>query len=577
MMTIPKILTTLFSDNNIKNAGDFMKLLIVGINAKYVHTNLAVRYLDKCVSGMCDTVVCEYSINDNKLSTERDILLQKPDIVAFACYIWNIGLVKEIASDVKSAYPHIKIVLGGPEVSFDGAKLLSECTYVDCVVCGEGEVAFPGVINHYVNGGKMPKAGVVYRKDGEITENGAGEVLPLDDIPFPYDDSISELGSRIVYYESSRGCPYSCKYCLSGEKGNVRFKSLENVKKDLTFFDSHGVPLVKFVDRTFNADRKRAREIWSHIFSLKGNTRFHMEITGELLDEETVSLLKTGDADKLQFEIGVQTTNTKTLEAIDRVCNTEKLFENIKLLLSETHIHIHLDLIVGLPYEDFETFKHSFNDVVSLKPHVLQIGFLKVLKGSAMRGEAETHGIIYRNEAPYEIISNKYLTCEEVWYLKDLDFVFDKYYNSGSFGETLEYLYSKFDTPFDVFAKIIDFYREYNLINSSLSKPALYDKLYDCFKDFGDDFEEVLRYDYIKALSPGKLPGWCNSNEDFKLSEEVYDFLKDEEAKKMYMPCYFGTPAKMIIKHFRFERFKEKTLAFDYKRGEVYDVTGYFE
>ncbi len=554
-----------------------MKLLIVGINAKYVHTNLAIRYLDKCVCGICDTTLSEYSINDNKLSIERDILLQKPDIVAFACYIWNIGLVKEICSDIKGADPEIKIILGGPEVSFDGVELMTLEKYIDCIVCGEGEVTFPKVIKHYVNGEKMPDSGVVYRLDGEITDKGTGEMCLLDDIPFPYDESISELSSRIIYYESSRGCPYSCKYCLSGEKGNVRFKSLDNVKNDLTFFDSNNVSLVKFVDRTFNADRKRAREIWEHIFSLGGNTRFHMEITGELLDEETISLLKCGDADKLQFEIGVQTTNSETLMAIDRVCNTEKLFENIKLLLSETDIHIHLDLIVGLPYENFESFKKSFNDVVSLKPHVLQIGFLKLLKGSSMRAEAENHGMVYRTTAPYEIISNKYLSFDEVLYLKDLDYVFDKYYNSGSFHKTLKYLFSKFDTPFDVFEKIIDFYREKNLINSSLAKPSLYDKLYDCFKDFGTEFEEVLRYDYIRNLSPGKLPRWCNSNEDFKLSEEVYDFLKDEEAKKIYMPLYFNTPAKMIIKHMRFEKFSDKILAFDYRCSNVYDVTDYFE
>ncbi len=551
-----------------------MKLSLVAVNAKYIHTNLAVRYLYKAVSGVCNAEIREYSINDNLLSVERDIILSRPDILAFSCYIWNVDFVLKLASDIKKALPNIIIVLGGPEVSFDSAKLLEKYDFIDYVVKGEGERSLRSLVDYVANSAPLPDKGIAYRTDDGICDTPIGDALCFEDIPFPYDD-ILDLDGRIIYYESSRGCPYSCKYCLSGGKGGVRFKDTELVKKDLKFFAERKVPLVKFVDRTFNADKKRALEIWEYLASLNTDTRFHMEITGELLNDETIAVLSKINPENLQFEIGVQSTNPKTLSAIDRACNTERLFKNIKSLLEKTDIHIHLDLIAGLPYEDMASFKKSFNEVIALKPHVLQLGFLKLLKGSAIRCEADKYGMVYRDSAPYEIISNDFISCEEIIFLKDIDFVFDKYYNSGSFKKTMDFLFDIFDDRFEIFADIVGFYRKNNYISSSFSKHALYDILYACFAHLGDGYEEALRYDYISSLRSGKLPEWAKTDNDFHHSQSVYDFLMNEDAKMEVAPKLVGRAAKSLIKHLRFEKFSYGILLFDYINNSVYDVTKY--
>ena len=451
-----------------------MKLLLTAVNAKYVHTNLALRYLYSLCCDLCETNLLEYSINDNILSVQRDIILAKPDAVAFSCYIWNIEFVLKLASDIKKALPEVVIILGGPEVSFDSEKIMDKHPFVDYIVKGEGELTFPLLINSLCGQNELPSCGVTYRNADKICDTPSALLPDFSCIPFPYtEDSIKELQGRIIYYESSRGCPYSCKYCLSGEKGKVRFKDTADVKKDLKFFADNGVPLVKFVDRTFNADRQRAREIWKYISTLNGDTRFHMEITGELLDDETIEVLKEINPENLQFEIGVQSTNQQTLSAIDRACKTDVLFSNISQLLSQTDIHIHLDLIAGLPFEDFASFKKSFNDVLSLKPHVLQLGFLKLLKGSAMRDEADNHQMIYRDYSPYEIISNKYISAEELLFLKDIDFVFDKFYNSASFSKSIDFLFSVYNDKFLLFSDIVNFFRSKGYINTSFSKQKL--------------------------------------------------------------------------------------------------------
>lgn len=553
-----------------------MNLLLAAVNAKYVHTNLALRYLLKKTQNICNSEIREYSINDNILSVERDIILAKPDIIAFSCYIWNISFILTLCSNLKKALPETVIILGGPEVSFDSVSLLDKHVYVDYVVKGEGEITFPDLINYIKNGENLSDSGITYRQNGDIIDTPQACVPDFSQIPFPYDISdIKDLDGRIIYYESSRGCPYSCKYCLSGERGRVRFKDTELVKKELKFFSDNNVPLVKFVDRTFNADRKRAALIWEYISSLETDTRFHMEITGELLDDDTVKLLSRVNPTNLQFEIGVQSTNPDTLSAIDRKCQVDKLFKYISLLLEKTDIHIHLDLIAGLPFENLESFKKSFNDVVSLKPHVLQLGFLKVLKGSAIRNESSKYGIIYRDNAPYEIISNDFLSCEELIFLKDIDFVFDKYYNSGSFSKTMDFLFEKYSDKFRIFADIVSFFRKNNYINASFSKQKLYDVLYDCFSGYGTEFEEALRYDFIFSLHSGKLPSWCNTDNSLTYSEEVYDFLKNEELKQTVIPHLAGRAAKSIVKHVRFERFSYGIMMFDYVNNAVYDVTKY--
>lgn len=553
-----------------------MKLLLTGINAKYVHTNLAIRYLYFTVSNFCDASIYECSINDNILSVERDIILAKPDILAFSCYIWNIDFVLQLCSDIKKANAHVIIILGGPEVSFDSFSLMTANSCIDYVVNGEGEDTFPRLISHICGNAPLPCCGITYRSEGNVYETPASEPPDFSTIPFPYENFIVEQVGKIIYYESSRGCPYSCKYCLSGDNTKVRFKDVSQVFRDLSFFDSKGVPLVKFVDRTFNSDRKRANMIWQHISSLPGDTRFHMEITGELLDDDALDVLKNVNPDKLQFEIGVQTTNVDTLKMINRSCNIDRLFNRIRQLLSETDIHIHLDLIVGLPHETFASFQKSFNDVLALKPHVLQIGFLKVLKGSAMHHECKVHGIKYCEKAPYEIISNNYMSAEEILFIKDLEFVFDKVYNSGSFSKSIDYLLERSHDAFDLFSVLVEYFRTHCLINSPMSKSSLFDVVFNCFSYMGDEFEHCLRFDYILALKPGKLPSWSKGDDGFRFSDEVYAFLKDEEAKKRYIPKYYNVPAKAAIKKLRFEQFGGRTLIFDYDDSKVYDVSEYY-
>lgn len=551
-----------------------MKVLLVALNAKYVHTNLAVRYLEKKVRDICDAKIKEFSINDNLFSIEREIMLLKPSVVSFSAYIWNIEMILTLCSDIKKFDKNIKIILGGPEVSYDSKSLIKKHSFIDYIIKGEGEITFKNLIESIKNKTEILPYGITYKDGKNIIDTPSLPPLDFKDIDFPYEDDIDEIKGKIIYYESSRGCPYSCKYCLSGEKNNVRFKDVNQVKKDLEFFDSHSVGLVKFVDRTFNADKKRANEIFKHIGTLKGNTRFHMEITGELLNDETINILKTIDPSKLQFEIGVQSTNEKTLKAINRKCNKEKLFNNIKRLLLETKIHIHLDLIVGLIYEDFESFKNSFNEVFSLRPHALQIGFLKVLKGSKMQSECKKHNILYRDKAPYEIISNAYIGYEEILFLKDLEFVFDKVYNSGDFKKCIEFLVNKYNDAFCVFDYLTKYFKDNSLLVVSLSKPMLYKIVFDAFSHLGREFLDKIKYDYIKNLKPGKLPSWLG-NDDFSSSEAIWEFLKDEEMKKEVMPKYYDVPAKEIIKHLRVEKFTDKILAFDYKNDLVYDVTKY--
>lgn len=555
-----------------------MKLLLVAVNAKYIHSNLALRYLENLTKDICDTKLVEYSINDNIMAVERNIILSKPDVIAFSCYIWNIQFILSISSDLKKALPNVKIILGGPEVSYDAIRILDKHEYIDYIVKGEGEITFPKLVGYLSDKNPMPDCGVAMRDADKIIDAPYSPLPDFSQIPFPYNDSnIKEFDEKIIYYETSRGCPYNCKYCLSGERGNVRFKDIETVKKELKFFSDNKIPLVKFVDRTFNADKKRAGQIWEYISSLKTQTRFHMEITGELLDEETISLLQGVNPENLQFEIGVQSTNPQTLLAINRKCNVDKLFKNIKLLLDNTKIHIHLDLIAGLPYENFESFKKSFNDVLSLKPHVLQLGFLKLLKGSAMRNECDEYDISYRENAPYEIISNKFISADELIFLKDVDFCFDKLYNSSSFVKTFDFLFGKYDDKFALFSEIVSYFRQKEYINASFKKQKLYDVLYDCFSKFGFEFEEALRYDLISSLHPGKLPDWCNTDNDFTSSQEVFDFLKSEEAKEKIIPHLAGRSAKSIIKHVRFEKFTFGVLMFDFFNNSVYDVSEYFK
>jgi len=551
-----------------------MKLIIAALNAKYVHTSLSVRCLKNAVSDICDCSIREYTINDSINSVSSDIYQTNPDCVAFSCYIWNIDSVLRIASLIKKANPQISIILGGHEVSYDSERILMCNPQIDAILRGEGEKTLRDYIFALQNGGDFTLVcSATYRKDGEIVKNpDCTELCDLNELTFPYDDSIDDIKDKIIYYESSRGCPYRCTYCISGDSSKVRFLNVERVKKELDFFISHNVGLVKFVDRTFNANPSRAKEILKFIVDKASRTSFHMELAGDIIDDEMIEIVSKALPGTLCFEIGVQTTNLDTMSSIERNISFLKLSDSVKKLVKCGNVHIHLDLIAGLPNENLLSFKKSFDDVISLNPNVLQLGFLKLLKGSKIRAQEEKHGYIYSDFAPYEIISNNWMKFDDILELKMVEEALDRYYNSESFLNSLEVLFSKNTSKYDVFLKIGKYFSQNFQTGYAFSKKILYDILFECFKDSGSEFKEALKKDYLINLRVGKRPYWFGEN-DPSLNQKAYELFRDEEYKRLNMPYYYDVPAKEIMKNIHAERFSYGVLLFDYKRGEVYDVT----
>lgn len=551
-----------------------MKLVIAALNAKYVHTSLSVRCLYAAVRDLCDCSFKEYTINDSLESIAAELYMTGADVIAFSCYIWNIEIVRKIAEILSIANPGIKIIFGGYEVMYDAKDVLEENPAVDFIAIGEGEIVFRNLISALCEN-RFPSdvKGIAYRgADGAVLTPPEDASVNLDEVPFVYDESIEEIKDRIIYYESSRGCPYSCTYCLSGDSARVRFKDVEKVKKELKFFIDRQVKLVKFVDRTFNANPKRAREIFKYIIDNSTSTCFHMELAGDLLDRETIELLKNAPRGIMQFEIGVQTTNPRTMRAIDRKIPFDALRSNVAEIIEQGNIHVHLDLIAGLPYEDMESFKSSFNDVMSIRPHVLQLGFLKLLKGSEMRLADSSHEFRYRSCPPYEVISNAYIGYSELLELKRVENVLDKLYNSGSFKKTMDLLLEKYADSYKLFFEISEYMRKMFPSGQSLSKQALFESVYNCFKDMGTELAEALKYDYLLALRAAKRPVWFGEY-DRALVEKAYEIFKDENIKRERFPRYYAVPAREIMKHVHAERFSYGVLLFDYRENSVENIS----
>lgn len=553
-----------------------MKLVLAALNTKYIHTSLSVRCLYASVKDICQCVLKEYTINDSLDSIAADIYAQSPDAVAFSCYIWNIDMVLKIASVLKKSNPRLVVILGGYEVEFDSENILKLNPQADAVVRGEGEITLRSYVSYLQNNAEATSlCGVTYRRDGQVIYTPDCTLCAdMDELPFVYDDTIDQFKNRIIYYESSRGCPYGCTYCISGETRRVRFRSVDRVINELKFFMEHSVPLVKFVDRTFNANPKRAKEIFKFIAEHPSDTKFHMELAGDIIDDETIDILSNVKKGTLQFEIGVQTTNPHTMKAIDRNISFDKLSRAVTKLLKPGNIHIHLDLIAGLPHEDLTSFKNSFNEVISLRPHVLQLGFLKLLKGSKIRLHEHKYGYVYRDWPPYEVISNDFISYDDILELKMVEEALERYYNSGAFVNTIEVLFEHCDNPYEVFYTIGNYFKRNYTSNYAFSKQALYDILYDCYKDIGTEFFEALKKDYLISFRPGKRPGWFDMHDDTLLAK-AYELFKDEEFKKAHFPHYYDVPAKEILKHIHPERFSYGVLVFDYSYGTVHDVSRY--
>ena len=463
-----------------------MKILLAACNAKYIHSNLAVYDLRAYASAYQEHILLrEYTINQTKDEILKDIYLTGADIVCFSCYIWNISFVKDLLCDLHKILPETKFWAGGPEVSFDAEAFLRKTPQMTGVMTGEGEKTFLELVHYYVDGeGSLAEIpGIVYRDGEEIHNNGWRELTDLSEIPFVY-EQLKDFENKIIYYESSRGCPFSCSYCLSSIDKKLRFRDLELVRRELQFFLDHRVPQVKFVDRTFNCRHEHAMEIWRYILEHdNGVTNFHFEISADLLRDEEIQLMSKMRPGLIQLEIGVQSTNTDTIHAIHRHMDLVKLERSVAKIHSFGNIHQHLDLIAGLPYEDYNTFHRSFNDVYEMKPDQLQLGFLKVLKGSLMEQEAQKYGILHKEKEPYEVLSTNWLSYREILKLKRVESMVEVYYNSGQFQNTLEYLVPQFEDAFIFYEKLGAFYEEKGYSEISHSRMRRYEILLEFLKE----------------------------------------------------------------------------------------------
>ena len=515
-----------------------MKILLVACNAKYIHSNLAVYDLQAYASDYADHIVLkEYTINQQKDDIMRDIYLEHPDVVCVSCYIWNLSFVKELMADLIKILPGADFWAGGPEVSYDAEKFLTENSEFKGVMVGEGEETFKELAGYYVE--KNPQnlkdmTGICYRDGDQIIHNGWRQIMDLSSIPFIYKD-LSEFKNRIIYYESSRGCPFSCSYCLSSIDKKLRFRDTETVKKELQFFIDNKVPQVKFVDRTFNCKHDHAMAIWKYINEHdNGVTNFHFEISADLLREEELQEMSTMRPGLIQLEIGVQSTNLDTIKAIHRTMDFEKLKGIVDRIHSFGNIHQHLDLIAGLPYEDYDSFRHSFNDVYALKPQQLQLGFLKVLKGSHMMEMCREYGIVYKTQEPYEVLSTKWLDYDHVLKLKTVENMVEVYYNSGQFQNTLEYLENFFPDAFSIYERLGNFYMEKGYGDISHTRMRRYEILLEFLEDVPeismDQVKDQMVYDLYLRENLKSRPGFARDQKPFE--RQVWDFRKREKVAK---------------------------------------------
>ncbi|MDK0768539.1 DUF4080 domain-containing protein [Clostridium perfringens] len=479
-----------------------MKILLTAINSKYIHSNLAVRYLKAFTKDLdFQGDIKEFSINDRVENILEGIIEEKPDVVAFSCYIWNMEFVNRLAELIKLVDPNIEILYGGPEVSYEGKEFL-ENHEGEYVIVGEGEKTFREFVLYKLGEGKIEDIkGLNYKRDEKVFENPKRPEMDMNELVFPYTYE-EDINNKIVYYEASRGCPFKCKYCLSSVMHGVRFLDVERVKKELKYFMERGLKLVKFVDRTFNCNREYTVELLKYLSEQDTETRFHFEVAADLLTEEQIEILNNAPKGRFQLEVGVQTTNNEVLHNINRYITYENIKEKVLKVEAGKNVMQHLDLIAGLPGEDLESFKKSFNDVHDIRPDEIQLGFLKLLKGSSMREEAKKWGIVYSPYAPYEIIRSKDISYEELLLLKKVEVMVDKYYNSCKFNNVVKFFLNIYEKPFDFYYDLAIFFEEKGNFKRSIGNVEYYKILLDFYleKIGGKDeglFKEVLKFDYL--------------------------------------------------------------------------------
>lgn len=568
-----------------------MKFLLVAVNAKYIHSNPAVYSLKRYAGEYTDAVeIAEYTINNRMEDILEDIYRRKPDVIGFSCYIWNIGMVEKLMGGLHKLLPKLPVFLGGPEVTYDADKLLRKYPYLTGIFIGEGEATFAEVVKYYVtkeqvearcaNLGEQSAAGekanVSEEKHksledipGLMLRSGMTPVrkpLNLTDVPFLYDD-MAPFTNRIIYYETQRGCPFRCSYCLSSIDKTVRFRDIEVVKKELAFFLEKKVKQVKFVDRTFNCNHDHAMAVWQYLYDHdNGVTNFHFEIAGDILREDEIALVAKMRPGLVQFEIGVQSTNTDTLREIRRVMDIEKLKQVVAALKAAHNVHIHLDLIAGLPYEDYDSFARSFDDVYAMEPEQLQLGFLKVLKGSYMAEMAESYGLVYTDYAPYEVLYTNWLSFTEICRLKRIEEMVEIYYNSGQFAHSLPVMIADFGQgAFAFYEALADFYEEQGFFVETPSRIYRYQALLSFAKTIHPEreelYKELLLFDLYVRENLKSRPDFAPDLHD--LQPVIHAFYKKEESERRYLPHLSEISAPQLSRMTHLEPFSYSVWATD--------------
>ena len=561
-----------------------MKTVLVAINAKYIHSNLAVYSLRSYARTFgYEPKLLEFTINQQKDQILKGIYEAKPDLLCFSCYIWNLSYAEEIIEDIKKILPKVTIWAGGPEVSYDAPKFLKRHPEVDGIMCAEGEKTLTELISYYEIGKSQGKSldginGIVYQENKTIHQTPLRDIMNMDDLVFPYED-LKDFEHKIIYYESSRGCPFSCSYCLSSIDKKLRLRSFSLVEKELEFFLAHKVPQVKFVDRTFNCKKSHAMAIWTYIKEHdNGITNFHFEVAADLLTEDEIALIQTMRPGLIQLEIGVQSTNEKTLAEIHRKTDFEEITRKVKAVQKGENVHQHLDLIAGLPYENYESFGRSFNDVYALKPEQLQLGFLKVLKGSYMAEAAEGYGCVHKAKPPYEVLGTRWLSYEEILKLKGVEEMVEVYYNSGQFQKTIRAMEHLFETAFSMYEELADFYEKNGYNEVSHTRIRRYEILQEFLQEKEANleyFKQLMIFDLYARENMKTRPQWANDLSAYKM--QILDFYKKEEENPELLTDYQGYQARQTIKMTHIEVFtydvinenEEKgayPVLFDYKK-----------
>lgn len=546
-----------------------MKVVLTTLNAKFIHSSIALKYLEVACRPICSEVVIkEYTINTELLNILSDIYSQKPAIVGLACYIWNVDMTLKLAGLLKKVLPQVVIVLGGPEVTYDPVDIMKQHSYINYIVQGEGEETLQALLaaiksNSPVNG----IAGLAFRQSEVIVTGKPQVIADLNTIPFPYcDEDIDTLKDKIIYYESARGCPFSCSYCLSSATCGVRFFSLDRVYRDLQFFIAHNVRQVKFVDRTFNARKEHYLPILRFLAKSDCRTNFHFEIAADILDDEVLEFLKEVPVGRFQFEIGIQSTYEQTLDKISRHNNWSKIIDYVTKIISYQNIHVHLDLIVGLPGESYQRFGQSFNDVYQLQPHMLQIGFLKMLKGAAIRTSADKYNYIFLDYAPYEVLANDCLTYGDIRKLKILEEVFNQVYNTGRFQSALQFLITLHDgDAFSFYHDLATYWEERKLHLVAHSSKSLYRYVLDfCQVHHAqkvDLIQEFLKFDALTSEKGTVRPEVLSWNKEI-WAKEKGAFWSSQEKVRKYLPDYTFTTWRDINKKYHIEVFSIDILKY---------------